>query len=717
MQRSGPGRSAPRAFGEKDLKGEYRLGVDIGGTFTDLVLLGKDGSVQTLKIPSTPGDYSEAIVEGAKKLLDRAGVAPDALSEIVHATTVVTNTVLEQKGARTALVTTRGFRDVLGMRRLRIPEMYNLQYRKPAPLAPRRLTFEVSERMGPDGSVWLPLDLAEVRKVAEQLVAAEVEAVAISLLHAYANDRHERAIAEIIGDALGREIPIVLSSRILPEIREYERTSTTVVSAYVAPMVTRYLSILGNRLREAGIEVPLRIVQSNGGAMTRESAIANPAHLLESGPAAGVIACARTVAMTGIQDAISLDMGGTTAKAAMIENGVPVRTLEYEVGAGINLSSQLVKGGGYSVKLPFIDVSEIGAGGGSIVTLGAEGTIRVGPQSAGANPGPACYGRGSDEPTFTDAMVVLGYLNSASIAGGEVEIRAELARKAIEERVARPLHLEVEEAAYGIYTLAGAAMTRAVKAVTTFRGRDPRDFTLFAFGGNGPVAASAIAAELGIRDIMVPPAPGVFSAFGLPLSEVEHELTRSVMRSCTGENAGAFREVFERLKSQARAALAKDGIAENDMLLTPLADMRFTGQAFELTIVLPDGEVDVNRLREAFSAEHRRTFGHGSAADGMTVVNLKVLARGLGKAPSRFRWPDDIRIPVGTTRRAYFGPTYGMMETPVVSRNMLEESPRAGPLIVEEYDATCVVPPNAKVRRDPIGNIAIEMIYEDRRTN
>lgn len=693
------------------MKGKVRLGVDIGGTFTDLVLLEENGNVRTLKVPSTPADYGEAIVEGALRLLRQAQIEPSDLSEIVHATTVVTNTVLEYRGARTALVTTEGFRDVLGMRRLRIPEMYNLQYTKPAPLVPRRMIFEVSERMGPDGSVWRPLDEGQVRSIAAKLAAAKVEAVAVSLLHSYANDRHEQIVAGILEEALGPDVPVLISSRILPEIREYERTSTTVVSAYVAPVVRRYLTELERRLQAAGIGAPLRIVQSNGGAMTAASATASPAHLLESGPAAGVIACARMAGRAGIRDAISLDMGGTTAKAAMIENGVPVRTAEFEVGAGINLSSQLVKGGGYSVKLPFIDVSEIGAGGGSIVSIGPEGSIRVGPQSAGANPGPACYGRGSDLPTFTDAMVVLGYLNPRALAGGEVTIDAELARKAIGDRVAAPLGLGLEEAAFGIYTLASTAMTRAVKAVTTFRGRDPRDFLLCAFGGNGPVAATAIAAELGIRHVLIPPAPGVFSAFGLPLTQVEHERSRSVMLPCTAEHAPSLRQMLARLEAETRAALAADGVREEDMLITPLADLRYTGQAFELTVEM-SRDADIEALRHAFCAEHRRTFGHGSGEDPMTVVSLKVLGRGREEAPDRFAWPEDPAHGEGAVRRAYFGPRHGAIEVPVITRGQLDASPRPGPLIIEEYDATCVVPPNALVRRDSSGNIAVEMIHE-----
>ena len=404
----------------------YRIGVDIGGTFTDLVLLGTDGSVATRKVSSTPDDYSRGIVGGIGALLAAADVPAAAVDGIVHATTVATNAILEGRGARTALITTKGFRDVLEMRRLRIPELYNLQYRKPPPLVPRRLRFEVDERMGPGGVVLRPLDEATALDAADRIADSDVEAVAICLLHAYANPVVEHRVAALLTERLKqrnvRPVYVTCSADILPELREYERTSTAVVNGYVGPIVEQYLTGLRARLNGAGLSAPLQVMQSNGGTMTAEAAVQKPAYIVESGPAAGVIACARIARAVGCPNAISLDMGGTTAKAAMIENGEPARTSEYEVGAGINLSSKLVKGGGYAIKLPFIDVSEIGAGGGSVVAVDRLGSLQVGPRSAGAVPGPACYDLGGVDPTFTDAMVVLGYLNPRALAGGSVAL-------------------------------------------------------------------------------------------------------------------------------------------------------------------------------------------------------------------------------------------------------------------------------------------------------
>ena len=372
----------------------YRIGVDIGGTFTDVVLLGSDGTLRTKKVLSTPDDYARGVVQGILELLQETGAEPASVTKVVHATTVASNAVLEGKGSSCALLTTAGFRDVLEMRRLRIPVMYELQYEKPPPLVPRRLRYEIPERTGPRGEEWIELDEQAVREAAERARADGVTSVAISFLHAYANPAHERRAAEIVREVVGDDVYITCSSEILAEIREYERTSTAVVNAYVGPVVQRYIRSLESSLAEAGIAAPLQIMQSSGGVMSAEAAIRKPAHLVESGPAAGVVACAFLARAAGIPNVISLDMGGTTAKAAILEDGLPVKTSEYEVGAGINLSSRLIKGGGYAIRLPFIDLSEIGAGGGSLVAVDEFGMLHVGPESAGSDPGPACYGLG-----------------------------------------------------------------------------------------------------------------------------------------------------------------------------------------------------------------------------------------------------------------------------------------------------------------------------------
>ncbi|MYA32269.1 MAG: hydantoinase/oxoprolinase family protein [Gemmatimonadales bacterium] len=685
-----------------------RVGVDVGGTFTDVVLLGDDGRMVARKVSSTPEDYSRGIAEGVAAALADCGATPGDVASLVHATTVATNTILEQKGARTGLITTRGFRDVLEMRRLRIPVMYDLQYEKPAPLVPRRLRQEVDERLGPDGAVRRELDAASLDAAVEELRREGVEAAAVSLLHAYANPAHERRVADRLREAFPNGLYVTSSSDILPEIREYERTSTAVVNAYIGPVVQRYMETLLDRLRELGVDCPVHIMQSSGGVMSVEAAGRKPACMVESGPAAGVMACARLARGTGLDNLISFDMGGTTAKAAMVEGGQAARTTEFEVGGGINLSSKLIKGGGYPVKLPFIDVSEIGAGGGSICRVDGVGRTRVGPRSAGAVPGPVCYDLGGVDPTLTDALVAIGYLNPDYLVGGSLPLNTAKALAVLEDRVARPLDRPLAEAAHGVLALACATMTRAVKAVTTYRGRDPRDFVLAAFGGNGPVLGVEIARALQIRRVLVPPVPGVFSALGLLYSDPEQEFTRTVMIRAEGADADAVAAAFDGLEAEARAAMVADGFPAEAVTVERLADLRYAGQAYELTVPVAPGTPNLRAMARAFDREHERTYGHPSEGDPVDLVNVKVLARVAVDTPE----PNRRLLPappatLGAPRDVYFGPADGTRETEIVARTGLNGDWREGPVIVEEYDATCVVPPGCRARLDALGNIDI----------
>jgi N-methylhydantoinase A len=688
----------------------YRLGVDIGGTFTDVVLLGDDGSVRTKKVLSTPDDYAHGVVEGAVALLAACDVTGDEIDGVVHASTVASNTVLEGVGARTALVTTRGFRDVLEMRRLRIPVLYDIQYESPRPLVPRRLRYEIAERTGPRGESWAALDEDTVRDVAEQIRKDDVEAVAIALLHSYADDTHERRVEEIVREAVGDSVYVTRSSEILPEIREYERTSTAVVNAYVGPAITRYLGSLVDRLRGAGISAQLEVMQSSGGTLTPETARRKPAHLVESGPAAGVMACSYLGRLTGRRQLISLDMGGTTAKAAIVEDGDPVRTSEYEVGAGINLSSKLVKGGGHPIKLPFIDLSEIGAGGGSIVAIDELGNVTVGPVSAGSDPGPACYGLGGESPTLTDALLALGYLNATQLGDGAITLDPQRSRDVLNRVVATPLGRSVEAASYGILMLAVATMTRAVKAVTTYRGRDPRDFTLCAFGGNGPLTGVEIARSLTMGNVLIPPSPGVFSALGLLFSDTEHEVVRTLMLRGSEITSAALEDAYAGAESETTGFLS--GRAGATVTVSRYADVRYTGQAYELSVAVPPGPVDLERLVADFVAEHVRTYGHGSTGDPVDVVSIRALAHIERTAAQMYDPLAAIRaLPVHEgARLAYFGPDVGLIETDVCNRAALLAGERRGPLLIDEADSTCVVPPGCLARLDQYGNIEVELV-------
>jgi N-methylhydantoinase A len=691
----------------------YRVAADIGGTFTDIALVGRDGTLLTRKVPSTPDDYSRAIVDGVVSLLQAQQISRASVAELLHASTVATNAILEGKGALTALVTTRGFRDVLELRRIRVPRLYEPLYEKPRPLVPRRRRFEVTERMSATGEVLVPLDDGEINALADTLARADVESVAVTFLHSYVNPAHERRVGEILRACLPG-VYVSLSVDILPEIREYERTSTTVINAYIGPPVRVYLSSLRSNLDAQAIRPRIMMMQSSGGVMSIDKVLERPVEIVESGPAAGVVGAAVVAARSGFDDVITFDMGGTTAKAALIEGGQLLRTDEYEVGGGISLSSRLVKGGGYALKLPVIDVSEVGAGGGSIVWIDRGGVLKVGPRSAGAVPGPACYGTGGTHPTVTDANVVLGYLNPDALAGGEVPIRADLSREALMRHVATPLDQSLEAAAFGVHCLVSSTMMRAVKAVSTYRGRDPRDFTLFAFGGNGGVHAAQLARDLGMRRIVVPPAAGVFSAVGLLLADMQMRASMSYLMPLAAASPQAVADAFEGLERRLGDDLAGD--IETSPTFEWYADLRYRGQAFELTVPAWRGQVTHDSLAgvgELFNLEHEKTYGHRHDNEAIELVNLRVVARAPTAASTNGPQIRHAAVSAAaracSARRAYFGVDHGIVETPVIGRNTLRNEWSAGPLIVEEYESTTIVPPYARARIDDGANILIEL--------
>jgi N-methylhydantoinase A len=496
----------------------------------------------------------------------------------------------------------------------------------------------------------------------------------------------------------------------LPEIREYERTSTTAVNAYVGPMVSRYLRSLQQRLAHGGIQARLVMMQSSGGTIDVAQVLARPALVVESGPAAGVVGAARLGARAGHDNLITFDMGGTTAKASLIDGGDILSTDDYEVGGGISMSGGLAKGGGYALKLPVIDVSEVGAGGGSIVRIDAGNALKVGPESAGAIPGPACYAKGGAQATVTDANVVLGYLNPEALAGGTVPIDAQLAASALEP-IADRLGLTLLECAYGIHRVANAAMARAVKAVSTYRGRDPRDFSLFAFGGNGGIHASSLARDLQIRRVLVPPAAGVFSALGLLCADREALRSAAFLRPLDQSSLDEALRRCGGLEQQARADLTG---AETPVIRRRAA-MRYAGQGFELSIELPasaDRHADaVQDIRAAFEREYARTYGHALEDHSLEFVALRVLAAvpPHGETAVSATRPTSQRRLHGSTRHAYFGAWHGLLETPVIGREELDAGPRPGPLIIEEYEGTTVVPPQASAARDGGGNIVVTL--------
>src|SRR5262245_356258 len=617
-----------------------RVGVDIGGTFTDIVFLDADGGIHTKKVSSSVDDYARAIVDGLREVFRETGLGGHDVGEVLHGTTVASNAILELRGARTGLITTKGFRDVLEIRRLRMPRLYDLTWEKPTPLVARHLRLTVDERINAHGERQRSLDPAEVDRVIDQLLEERVEALAVCLLNSYANPLHEDAIR----DAVRRKapgLPLSVSSEVLPEIKEYERTSTTVINAYVMPVVRRYLATLQAGLGEIDVRSPLLIMQSNGGLMTAEAAASTPMHIIESGPAAGVVGAQVLARRMALEKVITFDMGGTTAKASIIEDGEINQAGEYQVGGGIMLGSRLLTGAGYLLRVPSIDLAEVGAGGGSLVWVDAGGALQVGPRSAGAFPGPLCYDLGGIEPTITDANVILGYLNPLTLAGGAVKLNAGRAREVFEEKVARSMGLSLERAAHGAHLIAASNMMRAIRAVSSERGRDPREYALFAFGGNGPLFAAGMAGALEMKRIVVPPAPGLFSSFGLLYSDVEHHFVRSYRRLLRGVSGGALAAIWTRMEDEARAQLAGEGFRGPAARLRRSADLRYQGQSFELTVPVPDDLESADAIagiEAAFAREHERTYGHRAGPEEpVEIVSLRVVAQGV---PDRSRVPE-----------------------------------------------------------------------------
>ncbi len=696
-----------------------RIAVDVGGTFTDVVGVdeGSDEVIR-LKVLTTPRDPSEGVIAGISKAIEALrrvrgegdGVRVDV---VVHATTIGTNTFLGQVGLdvpKVGLITTEGFRDLLEIGRQRRPELYNVFFEKPKPLVPRRLRLTIPERVGPGGQVITPLDEGKVRDAAKVFREEGVESVAICFLHSYANPAHEAKAKEILVEELPSKY-VVASHEVDPEYREFERLSTTVVNAALMPVLTKYFAKLDAELRRFGVSGDrLLIMKSDGGFAKPSEAGRVPASTIESGPAAGVIAAAHLAKELGIRNVLSFDMGGTTAKISTIVNGVPEVTEEFEVG-GVVHKGRLIKGSGYVVRYPHIDLVEVSAGGGTIAWVDEAGHLRVGPYSAGSDPGPACYGRGGTEPTVTDANLILGRLGEA-LAGGEVMVRKDLAVKAFEERICGPAGLGLEEAAHGVIRLANTEMGRAIRIATVEKGYDPREFTLIAFGGAGPMHACELAEELGVTKVVIPQAPGVFSALGLLLADYRHEFKASVLRSATELSDGELEEIYASLEAKALETLSREGVSKDDVVMVRYADLRYVKQSYELSVEAPRPipKGGVAKLREAFDRRHEEIYGY-SMSDEVMVVKVRVTAVGKVRKPSlrvvKEAMGDGGDALVGT-REAFFGRT-GWVEAKVFRRAALPPgSVIAGPAMIEEYDSVTVVPPGWACRVDGLGNLLLE---------
>jgi len=671
----------------------WRIGVDIGGTFTDVVLVDEEtGRIGVAKVPTTPRDVTQGVIDGIRQGLTRYRVDPTGVVLLAHATTIVTNALIEKKGAKAGFVATRGFRDVLELRRSSRADLYDLFQDAPAVLVPRRWRFEVTERIDAQGQVVTPLDESEIDGVIAAVRDAGLETVAVSLLFSFLNDRHERLLGERLRRAL-LGVGVYLSSEVLPEIREFERASTTAVCAYVGPLLASYLDRLQRAVTALGLP-QLYVMGSSGGVFDIAEGLRMPAMAIESGPAAGVIAAALAGKEHGLPNLISFDMGGTTAKASLIADGEIAVTAEYEVG-GAGHAKRWLHGTGHPVRVPVIDLAEVSAGGGSIAWVDPGGALKVGPCSAGATPGPAAYGLGGSEPTVTDADVVLGYLDRKALLGGALAINLAAAEAAIRKRVADPLGLQVTEAAAAIVEIVNSNMAEALRIVSVERGHDPREFALIAFGGAGPVHAAALAAELQIPEVIVPPVPGAFSALGLVASDLKRDYSRTLYADLSALDPAQVAKALIEMEAMASEWLTAVAIPLTRRALVRAADVRYRRQAYELTVPLAEGPIaraSLDILADAFHEKHSRTYGHANPEEPVQLVNLRLTA--IGRLPSlALALPPATALARRTMREVWF-PEIGSTPCPVHWRDGLRAGETlAGPAIVEAMDSTIVVPP------------------------
>ncbi|MBM3521942.1 MAG: hydantoinase/oxoprolinase family protein, partial [Alphaproteobacteria bacterium] len=657
----------------------------------------RSGAMATTKVPSTPDDPGRAFIAAIVRLLQEIGGRPDAVSTIVHGTTIATNAVLQRKLAPTAFVTTAGFGDLLEIARQVRPDPYDVFAEKPKPLVRRDLCLEVGERLAADGSVLVSLDEASIDAVIARLRASDVAAVAICLLHAYRNPEHERRVAARIR-AARPDLAVTLSSDLASEFREFPRACTAIVNAGLMPHVSRYLTALDRALGERGVSGERLVMQSNGGISDFAHSAERPVFLIESGPAAGVVGAAHLARAIGEGGVVSFDMGGTTAKIGLVEHGRVHRVNEFEVGADSNRARQWFAGAaGYPILTPAVDLVEIGTGGGSLAWIDDGGQLRVGPVSAGASPGPACYGIGGEQPTITDADLLLGRLDPDFFLGGEMRLDVDAARRAI-ARVAARLGMDEIACARGIVAIADAAMSQALRVVSVQRGYDPRRFKLIAFGGAGPVHACAIAAEAGIPVVLVPPRPGIASAFGLLVADLKHDYGATRVMRLDAVDAAVAERDFDALAAQGRATLEKEGVVPAQMQFERSVDLRYVGQSYHLSLVLPGGALTsgiIGDLGRRFTELHLATYGYAEAREPIELVALRLSAIGaIGKPPlEKGARGGDLAAARMASRRVFFQPS-GFADCAIYDRMRLAEGATfGGPAIVEERDSTTVVPP------------------------
>ena len=693
------------------------VGVDIGGTFTDLVLMDETGKIiDREKVLTTSEDPAAGVLTGLSSLLAKRGKSANQLHSLIHATTLVANALIERRGAPTAFLTTSGFRDLLEMSREKRPDLYDTFVEKPTPLVPRRYCFGIPERMGSDGKILTPIDKRETSKIISQLVASGIESIAVCLLHSFRNPSHERIVSELV-QTQAPHIFLSLSSEVAPEIREYQRAVTTVANAYVQPVVRSYLSSLSQNLRDGGYDGPIFVMLSAGGITPADVAEKYPVRMVESGPAAGVMAASFLARLSGENHVLSFDMGGTTAKICLVDDFKPVITDMIEVARVYRFK----KGSGLPLKVPSVEVIEIGAGGGSIAHIDRLGLLKVGPQSAGAQPGPACYNLKGMAPTVTDADLILGYLDADYFLGGRMRLNYAAARDALEEHIAKHLSLDVVKAAWGVHHVVNANMVNAAKVYAADRAVDLRKYALIAFGGAGPIHVCSLAEQLGISRIIVPFAAGVTSAFGLLTTPPALEFARSIVGEITELDWHEVRKIYREMEQEGNSLLNSMKISSSEITFLRVALMRYLGQAHEITVLLPEGPIDSTlseKIRLSFNRMYEKLYGRLNEEYKIEVITWRLSVRGpqpdvslmseqLGSVTEGRKRSKSSDAPKGT-RQAYFSELNAYQKCPVYDRYTLGEGFRlSGPAIIEEPESTLLIRPGWTAIVDKHQNLAL----------
>ncbi|WP_158735925.1 hydantoinase/oxoprolinase family protein [Alteribacillus sp. YIM 98480] len=681
----------------------YKLGVDVGGTFTDLCLFDEEEKKNmVLKLPSTPQDPSKAIIEGIKNILSINKVNPNKVNYLVHGTTVGTNAAIERKGAKTALITTEGFRDLLELARQTRPSIYDLYKDKPEPIVKRNLRKEVTERLRFDGTVEKSLNKEQVSDVLEEMLKDDIEAVSVCFMHSYLNPAHEKEVKQIIQEILP-DVYVSVSSEVLPEYREYERLMTTTLNSYLGPVVSKYVNNFAENIKEIGIETKPYINQSNSGVMSIEVTKNNPVRTALSGPSAGVAGAAYIAKLAGFEDIITFDMGGTSTDVSLMQHSIP------KVATGKSVA-------GFPVQVPMTDVHAVGAGGGSIAWIDNGGVLKVGPHSAGASPGPAAYDKGGTEPTVTDANVFLKRLNPEYILEGSMPINYAAANEVIEDKLSVQTGLSVIDAAKGILKIVNSNMMRAIRVVSVEQGHDPREFTLVAFGGAGALHAAHVAKELGIKKVLVPDSPGILCAVGLLASDLRMDFVKTERLKAAPQNLSLIDEKLNELITEAKEWLLEEGVPMEQQMIDCKIDIRYVGQNYELSIPIKGAlktEENLKVLQQAFHSEHEKAYGYANEREEVECINYRVIGRGATSKinlRSHEAGSTDASHAVLGVRNVYFDEVDAFINTKVYQRKKLKPNNIIeGPAIVEQMDSTTVIPPHSKAQVDLYKNIIINL--------